>query len=107
MSRSRNVGQTHHDRKNAGELTMSTISRRHVLRGAGVALALPWLEALSTSPARAADAAPVKRFVTVYMPNGASTLWWKTTGSGVGSAWQLSPLLEPFTSVKNKMLLLR
>jgi hypothetical protein len=86
---------------------MSQLSRRFVLRGAGVALALPWLEALSTTPARAADAAPVKRFVTVYMPNGASTLWWKTTGSGAGSAWQLSPLLEPFTAVKSKMLLLR
>ena len=72
-----------------------------------MALALPWLEALATRPASAADAAPPKRFVTVYMPNGASTLWWKTTGSGAGSGWQLSPLLEPFTPVKNKMLLLR
>jgi hypothetical protein len=86
---------------------MSKLSRRFVLRGAGIALALPWLEAFSTTPAGAADAAPVKRFVTVYMPNGASTLWWKTTGSGAGSAWQLSPLLEPFTAVKSKMLLLR
>src|SRR6187402_2848152 len=93
--------------RKASAADMSKFSRRYVLRGAGMALALPWLEALATRPASAADAAPPKRFVTVYMPNGASTLWWKTTGSGAGSGWQLSPLLEPFTPVKNKMLLLR
>src|SRR6185295_5028840 len=67
-----------------GGRTMSRrLSRRHVLRGAGVALALPWLEAMGPSgTARAATTAPAKRFMTVYFPNGASTLWWKTTGSG-------------------------
>jgi hypothetical protein len=81
--------------------------RRQVLRGAGVALALPWLEAFAPSRADAQAAGPTKRFVTVYMPNGASTLWWKTTGKGAADAWQLSPLLEPFAAVKSKMLLLR
>jgi hypothetical protein len=83
------------------------LSRRHVLAGSGVALALPWLEAFSPNRAAAQDAAPPKRMVVVYMPNGASTLWWKTTGSGAGDAWGLSPLLEPFAPVKQKMLLLR
>lgn len=84
------------------------LSRRHVLRGAGVALALPWLEAMGPSRmARAATAAPLKRFMTIYLPNGASTLWWKTTGTGKGDAWKLSPLLSPFEPLKAKMLMLR
>jgi hypothetical protein len=81
------------------------LSRRHLLRGAGVALALPWLEAMG--PARAQAAAPVKRFIPIYLPNGASTLWWKTTGSGQGDAWKLSPLLSPFEPLKKKMLMIR
>ena len=84
------------------------LSRRHVLRGAGVALSLPWLEAMGRSGrARAATTAPVKRFMPIYFPNGASTLWWKTTGSGKGDAWKLSPLLSPFEPLKAKMLMIR
>lgn len=82
------------------------LSRRYVLRGAGVALALPWLEAMSTPPAAAQASEAAKRFVAVYMPNGAFTLWWHTTGTGTGAGagagdnWQLSPLLAPFSPVK-------
>ncbi len=41
------------------------ISRRTMLRGVGVSVALPWLESLSvwgseTGPGRAADSAPVR-----------------------------------------------
>src|SRR5690606_38856993 len=71
------------------------ISRRHILRGAGVALALPWLPSLEPRGVHAAQAAPARRFIPIYLPNGASTLWWRTTGSGAGDAWQLSPLLSP------------
>jgi hypothetical protein len=81
------------------------LSRRHLLRGAGVALALPWLEAME--PARAATTTPVKRFIPIYLPNGASTLWWKTTGSGKGDSWKLSPLLSPFEPFKKKMMMIR
>ena len=84
------------------------LSRRHLLRGAGVALALPWLEVMGPSGrVRAATTAPIKRFMTIYFPNGASTLWWKTTGSGKGDAWKLSPLLSPFEPLKAKMLMIR
>jgi hypothetical protein len=82
-------------------------TRRHVLRAAGVALALPWLESLNAPLSQAADAAAPKRFLPVYFPNGASVLWWKTTGSGSGSAWQLSPLLSAFEPFKKKMQLIR
>ena len=82
-------------------------SRRHVLRAAGVALALPWMESLNSGIAHAATARPPKRFIPIYMPNGASVLWWKTTGSGAGNNWKLSPLLSPFEAFKSKMLLVR
>jgi hypothetical protein len=83
------------------------LSRRHVLRGAGVALALPWLPSLAPRKARAQTTETPRRYVPIYLPNGASTLWWKTTGSGAGDDWQLSPLLAPFEPFKSKMLLLR
>lgn len=82
-------------------------SRRHVLRAAGVALALPWLESLNAPLGHAAEAGAPKRFVPVYFPNGASVLWWKTTGSGSGASWQLSPLLAAFEPFKKKMQLIR
>ncbi len=82
------------------------LSRRAVLRGTGVALALPWLPSLAPEPARAQSTA-AKRLVPIYLPNGASVLWWETTGSGAGDQWQLSPLLAPFEPVKDKMLLVR
>jgi hypothetical protein len=83
------------------------LSRRHVLRGAGVALALPWLEAMGGPRAARAQETAIKRFLHVYFPNGATTLWWRTTGTGAGDAWQLSPLLQPFEPFKEKMLMLR
>jgi hypothetical protein len=82
-------------------------TRRHVLRAAGVALALPWMEAINARPGHAADAAAPKRFLPVYFPNGASVLWWRTTGSGAGDAWTLSPLLSAFEPFKKKMQLIR
>jgi tellurite resistance protein len=82
-------------------------SRRHVLRAAGVALALPWMESLNSGVGHAATPGAIRRFIPVYMPNGASVLWWRTTGTGAGDAWQLSPLLSAFEPLKQKMLLVR
>ena len=79
------------------------ISRRTMLKGVGATLALPWLEAMIPSgPLRAATPTRIKRFLHIYLPNGASTLWWKTTGSGKGDAWQLSPLLSDLLRERNE-----
>lgn len=73
-----------------------------VLRGAGVALTLPWLEALlPTKAAYAAGTAP-KRYMPIFLPNGASENW-KPTQVGVANAWALSPVLDPFAALKAKM----
>ncbi len=75
------------------------ISRRNVLRGAGVTLALPWLESLAPRVARAQALAPRRRFVAIYFPDGAVTSW-SPTSVGTGSAWQPSPVMAPLAAVK-------
>jgi len=47
-----------------------SLSRRTLLRGAGASLALPWLEAMLPSFARAQNATPPKRFLAFYVPCG-------------------------------------
>jgi hypothetical protein len=78
---------------------MKTLPRRHVLRGAGVALALPWLESLEPRRARGQAASPRLRFVPIYFPLGTAR-YWTPKGVGSGDAWQLSPILEPLAPVK-------
>ncbi|HEY2730327.1 MAG TPA: DUF1552 domain-containing protein [Polyangia bacterium] len=70
-------------------------SRRTILRGAGVALTLPFLESLGPRPLRAQAVDVPRRFLPIYLPNGAPDLW-LPSGVGSGDAWQLSSLLEPF-----------
>lgn len=82
-----------------------TFSRRAFLRGAGVCLALPYLESLAPRRARAQSTAP-KRFIVTYFPNGAAAQYWPAKGEGQGNAWQLSPVLEPFAPLKSKMTVL-
>lgn len=71
------------------------LSRRHLLRGMGVALALPCLDIMR--PAQAAAPAPVGRSVFIYLPNGVNTLDWQITQRGTDYALSktLAPL-EPF-----------
>lgn len=75
------------------------ISRRTVLRGAGVALGLPWLEAMA-SP-KAAPGNPL-RLAVLYMPNGTNMDAWPVKGTGRG--FQLSPALEPLSEFKDQVL---
>ena len=82
--------------------TSRGISRRAVLRGAGVALTLPWLESLAR-PARAQAAAKrPQRFVAVFIPNGAPDIWMPPV-AGKGDAWRLSSVLEPLTPLKSRV----
>jgi len=81
------------------------INRRTVLRGAGVALTLPWLASLAPRSAGAAAVTYPKRFLPIYFPNG-SAEWWRPTTAGVGDAWSLSPILQPFQALKKKMIVL-
>ncbi len=82
------------------------ISRRTLLRGAGVSLGLPWLEAMMPSAARAQSQAvknPV-RMAVLYMPNGVNIAHWYP--KGVGRDFQLSPTLEPLAGLNDQILVL-
>jgi hypothetical protein len=74
------------------------ISRRALLRGAGVALTLPLLESFPRRPLRAQAPEVAPRFLAVYLPNGAHD-YWRPSSEGRGDAWKLSSILEPFGDV--------
>jgi hypothetical protein len=79
------------------------LSRRALLRGAGVALALPWLPSLAPRTSRAQELDMPRRFLPVFLPNGASDLW-RPSSAGRGDEWKLSSVLEPFgASLKSKL----
>jgi len=84
------------------------VSRRLVLRGAGVALTLPWLESLlPTKSAQGATGTAPKRYMPIFLPNGAihnDKDLWTPTGIGTAGAWTLSPILDIFpAALKAKM----
>jgi hypothetical protein len=87
------------------------LNRRAVLRGAGtVAIALPWLEIMS-SPARAqAAGTTAKRFLAVYTPggtvndDGTGKNKWRPTGTETAPI--LSPILAPLQPMMDKKKLL-
>ena len=86
-------------------LTTNPLPRRTILRGVGATLALPFLEAMVPSFARGQAAAmPVHRFQTFYVPNGMAMEYW--TPKGEGTAFELSPILEPLAPYRNQVLAL-
>src|SRR6202140_4036182 len=79
-----------------------SLPRRTVLQGIGTTLALPFLEAM-LPPLRAA-VKPVHRFQAFYGPNGMAMEYW--TPKGEGTAYELSPILEPLAAYRDQMLVL-
>ncbi|GIT20503.1 MAG: hypothetical protein CM1200mP40_01850 [Gammaproteobacteria bacterium] len=82
--------------------TGKAISRRALLQGAGAALALPMLDAMT--PAFANTSAPIHRFQTVYIPNGMAMEYW--TPEKTGRDYELTPVLAPLSNYKDKMRLI-
>src|SRR5213592_2336857 len=87
-------------------LTSKSLARRTVLRGLGATLALPFLDAMlpAFSWRVRAAAKPVHRFQTFYVPNGMAMQYWSPQGEG--SAFELSPILEPLAPFRDQMLVL-
>jgi hypothetical protein len=75
------------------------LSRRACLRGAGISLALPLLEAMDVPKAAAQAESPV-RFLCVYSPNGFMMNKWTPAGTTTGPLGTLSPLLAPLEPYK-------
>jgi hypothetical protein len=81
------------------------VSRRVFLHGAGVMMALPWLESLPVWGAvgdtpKAPSALP-KRFVVQFMGTGISPNHW--AASGAGATMELSKSLQPLEPLKTKL----
>ena len=90
-------------------LTKKHLSRRTVLKGAGVALGLPLLDAMIPAATALANtaASPKLRAGFFYIPHGA--IMWNTvfgpemdrwTPSGAGDSFKLSPILAPLEAHK-------
>jgi hypothetical protein len=75
-----------------------------VLRGLGTTLALPLLEAMVPALRGQTALKPPHRFQTFYVPNGMAMPFWSPKGEG--SAFELSPILEPLAPYRNQMLVL-
>jgi hypothetical protein len=81
-----------------------SVSRRTFLRGAGVAMALPWMESVPVWGAPAAASTPEgfpKRFAAVFMACGINAdHWW---AKGQGAEMELGKSLAPLAPLKTKI----
>jgi hypothetical protein len=79
------------------------ISRRTVLRGAGVTMALPWLESLNAfADTTASPAQFPKRFAVLFMGNGVNEDHWSAEGNGADMKLSRTlQVLEPFKQKVN------
>src|SRR3989337_1067387 len=89
-------------------MTSKTISRRTVLRGLGVTMALPWLESMAFAQSAvpgnmvttSAGTFP-KRFGVLFMGNGINgNHWW---ARGQGAEMKLGRTLQPLEPLKHKI----
>ncbi len=85
-------------------------SRRTILRGAGVSMALPWMESTRTwaqapTGANTAVVSPPVRTAVLFSGNGFhSQEWW---AKGEGSAMQLGKVLAPLEPFREKLTFIR
>lgn len=84
------------------------LSRRALLRGVGVTLSLPWLEAMGPLTAWAESAKPgsvaPNRMAFLYVPNGIHMPDW--TPKETGAKFTLPPTLQPLSKLQSKLLVL-
>jgi Protein of unknown function (DUF1552) len=84
-------------------ITKMSLPRRTFLRGMGVTVALPLLEAMIpalTAVARTA-ASPVRRAGFIYVPHGAVMSEW--TPTTVDAAFELRPILKPLEPFRDSL----
>src|SRR5262247_1041697 len=85
-------------------ITKKHLSRRTFLRGAGVTIALPFLESMvpAQTPLSKTAATPKSRLTCIYIPHGATMDHWTPATEGIGFEFSeiLKPL-EPFREYVN------
>src|SRR5437016_5728116 len=80
------------------------ITRRTLLQGVGVSMALPWLEALPFCRGQSVATSPAthpKRFAALFMGNGISPPHWSARGAGADV--ELSRSLEPLAPLRPRL----
>jgi hypothetical protein len=87
-------------------LTKKALDRRTFLRGAGIAMALPLLDAMvpALTAMRVSEASPALRLGFVYVPNGIIQKAWLP--SIVGEGYELASTMKPLEPYRDKMLVL-
>jgi hypothetical protein len=85
-------------------VTKKAISRRTVLKGMGVAISLPFLDAMVPAFAKGAGATAPVRLAWFYVPNGIDMRNW--TPAAEGALGTLPGVLAPLQSVKDDFLVL-
>ena len=82
------------------------LSRRTVLRGLGVSVSLPLLDAMGPTNLRADSSKPAapNRMAFIYVPNGKNMVDW--TPKQDGAEFDLPAILQPLEPVKDKLLVL-
>ena len=84
------------------------ISRRAILRGIGVSMALPWLESISAWAQESAGGSagePPVRLAVLFSGNGFhSKEWW---AKGAGAEMELGGVLAPLHAHREKLLFIR
>ena len=84
-------------------ITKKHLSRRTFLRGAGVTMALPFLESMvpAATPLRQTAAKARTRFGAIYFPHGATMYKW--TPEKDGAAFEFSEILKPLEPFRERV----
>src|SRR5262245_23561449 len=87
-------------------ITKRHIPRRTVLRGAGVTLALPLLDAMVPAATMLAQsaAAPKPRFAGCFVPHGMAPGYWVPKAEGTG--FEFPFIFEPLEPFKERVTIL-
>jgi len=87
-------------------ITKKHIPRRTLLRGAGIALALPLLDAMlpAQTPYAQTVAAGIKRFLGIWHPHGAAPGYWSPTEEG--RDFDFSFITEPLEPFRHRTVLI-
>jgi hypothetical protein len=88
-----------------GFITKKSLPRRRFLRGAGVTIGLPFLEAMipAFTPLAKAAARPRMRFGVVYIPNG--VIVQKFFPKTVGAGFEFMPIVKPLETFKDSLIM--
>src|SRR6516164_2217605 len=85
-------------------ITKKHLSRRTFLQGAGITIALPFLESMvpaATPLAQTAASGSKTRFGAIYFPHGATMYKW--TPEGDGTTFEFSEILEPLKPYRDRI----